>query len=351
MTLAAFCLSYALSVAYALHWGTNPILSDTPMLADPHVIQVGDRLYMYATRDEEVYHVYYSPPLSDLRLATPTSTQVNTNWTRHDTPVFVPTSSFCWATMIPGAGRGVLLWAPHVHFHPTDGKFYLYYSWCLHVGVAVADSPLGPFKNAGTLMPSYQFTIDAFVWHEPETDELYLYYGRLFEPWPLVFNGITEAIYGRRMLSPTQLADEPPVRLLAPDQHWWEFNHSGQGLLSIFSGINEGPWINKRDGIYIMTYSGASADSEYYRLGYATASHPLGPYTKHERNPIIRPSDPAEVGLYGPGHHSIWVDEERYQNSSQFVFPSSPASIFLSLSGILFGLLKQFSHVKYIHII
>lgn len=43
--LITVCLTYALSVAFAMHWGTNPSVSDTRMLADPPVI------YMYPKAD------------------------------------------------------------------------------------------------------------------------------------------------------------------------------------------------------------------------------------------------------------------------------------------------------------
>ena len=54
------------------------------------------------------------------------------------------------------------------------------------------------------------------------------------------------------------------------------------------TGITEGPWITVINGQYLMTYSGASADSEFYRIGVATAASPLGPYLKSEHNPITK---------------------------------------------------------------
>merc|ERR1712048_990750 len=101
------------------------------------------------------------------------------------------------------------------------------------------------------------------------------------------------------------------------DQHWWEFNSSMTGPFATFLvGINEGPWVMKHKGLYYLTYSCAAANSEFYRLGYATSSSPLGPFTKgtQEKNPIFRPRNPATIGVYGPGHHSVWHDasSDRY---------------------------------------
>jgi beta-xylosidase len=62
----------------------------------------------------------------------------------------------------------------------------------------------------------------------------------------------------------------------------------------------------KHQGVYYLLYSGGSADSEFYAIGYATAKNPAGPFTKHPGNPIIRKGD----GIFGPGHVSVTRDRE-----------------------------------------
>jgi beta-xylosidase len=60
----------------------------------------------------------------------------------------------------------------------------------------------------------------------------------------------------------------------------------------------------KHQGVYYLLFSGGSADSEHYAVGYATSGHPAGPFTKYRGNPIIRKGN----GILGPGHPSVIRD-------------------------------------------
>jgi GH43 family beta-xylosidase len=66
--------------------------------------------------------------------------------------------------------------------------------------------------------------------------------------------------------------------------------------------VTEGPWMVKHNAMYYLMYSGNSANLPLYAIGYATADDPMGPFTKYERNPILRADRGAE--FYGPGHNS-----------------------------------------------
>ncbi|MHC4624209.1 MAG: glycoside hydrolase family 43 protein, partial [Planctomycetota bacterium] len=79
----------------------------------------------------------------------------------------------------------------------------------------------------------------------------------------------------------------------------------------------EGMFIIKRGGVYYMFYS---AWTRGYEVGYATARHPMGPWTKYEGNPIYGAQDPnrcKETGVeytgdpnspyYGVGHCTIFT--------------------------------------------
>lgn len=56
------------------------------------------------------------------------------------------------------------LWAPHVTFY--KGKYYMYYSLSVWgdvdpgIGVAVSDSPKGPFKDYGKLFTSQEIGVE-----------------------------------------------------------------------------------------------------------------------------------------------------------------------------------------------
>ena len=73
------------------------------------------------------------------------------------------------------------VWAPDVfHNEKGDGRFYLYYTadnphGGKLIGATVADSPLGPFKDQGTLVTS---AIDANLFRD-DGGALYLYYVQL----------------------------------------------------------------------------------------------------------------------------------------------------------------------------
>ena len=57
----------------------------------------------------------------------------------------------------------------------------------------------------------------------------------------------------------------------------------------------------KRNGTYYLVYSGNSAASWRYRIGYATSDSPTGPFIKHDGNPISVPA----AGVWGPGSGAI----------------------------------------------
>lgn len=54
---------------------------------------------------------------------------------------------------------------------------------------------------------------------------------------------------------------------------------------------------------YYLTYSANNYENEFYGVGYATATSPLGPWRKSSANPVLS-QDPAQ-GLYSTGHGSI----------------------------------------------
>jgi beta-xylosidase len=81
-----------------------------------------------------------------------------------------------------------------------------------------------------------------------------------------------------------------PVWCTRPGQQHWE------GTL-----INEGPFVLKHEGTYYLMYSANGATDPWYAVGYATASSPMGPWTKYKGNPILRKTDK----ISGPGHHSV----------------------------------------------
>ena len=167
------------------------------------------------------------------------------------------------------------------------------------VGVAVSDSPLGPFEDKKVLAAG---SIDAHLFQNDD-GRLYLYYVEIAEGFK---------IFAQRMADPlTKEGDR--VEVLHPTEPW-----------EMISGhVTEGPFMLKHKGIYYLMYSGTGADSPNYGIGYATSKSPLGPFEKVAENPIAHRSEgtagppygrnPASSGtraqqpqpVYGPGHHCV----------------------------------------------
>lgn len=243
-----------LACAFAAHAETRPTYKN-PVIdaigpADPHVIEVDGRYYLYPTGNNSAYHVYTSTDL--------------VHWTKGP-EVFRP------------GDKNV--WAPDVYRHPEDGQFYLYYTVNKRIGVAVAPRPDGRFEDVRTLM---QGAIDAHLFRDDD-GSLYLYYVKL--PGFL--------IHCWRMSSPTT-PEGDAVKILRPTEPWEK----------VSGAVTEGPFMLKHKGTYYLLFSGTGADSVNYAVGYATAKNPMGPFTKHAGNPIIKGGD----GAVAPGHGCVIRD-------------------------------------------
>lgn len=239
-------------------------LPDAAGAADPAVIEVDGAWYLYPTHtgiDVECWR----------------STDLET-WT-YEGVVWGPAESGTW--------NDAKVWAPDVFEH--EGQFYLYYTANMKIGVAVADDPTGPFVDVydhpllGGGQGGVAFnTIDAHMFRDAD-GAFYLY-----------ATGYLPIAYLRVFL----MAD--PVTVGGD----WEFLFAANPLSwELF--INEGPWMIVHDGVYYLMYSGHGADRPRYSLGYATASCPMGPFTKYQGNPILKADE--EYDFWGPGHNSVTV--------------------------------------------
>lgn len=236
----------------------NPLVGGQSF-ADPHVIKVGKTYYLYATTHTAGYDAYVSTNLVD--------------WENRGR-----------AFNDPRGGA----WAPDVfHNAKGDGKFYLYYTDNIadrksngpqkQIGVAVADSPLGPFVDQAVLASD---AIDAHLFRD-EDAKLYLYYVDLFGGFK---------IRAQPMRDPLTKQGDTTI-VIRPTEAWEKA--SGH--------VTEGPFMLKRGGTYYLMFSGTGADSPNYGIGYATAKSPLGPFEKFQGNPIVHRGGK----VLGPGHHCV----------------------------------------------
>lgn len=235
----------------------NPLMPDRE-IADPDVIKVDGKYYLYPTSDARGYQVFVSEDLVHWELKG---------------RVFED----------PRGGD----WAPEVLHYRGDGKYYLYYTdnapnnasglGRKQVGVAMADSPLGPFADKGSLAAP---AIDADPFQD-EDGKLYLYYVDLANGFKIMV---------QPMKAPLEKLGEAKL-LLRPTEPWEQ----------ISGHVTEGPFMLKRQGTYYLTYSGTGADSPNYGIGYATSKSPTGPFEKFQGNPIAKRGGK----VLGPGHHCV----------------------------------------------
>lgn len=171
-------------------------------------------------------------------------------------------------------------WAPDVEY--INGKFYMVVSCDEHLGIAVSDSPKGPFSALHENV-LYDSSIDGHLFVDDD-GTVYLYY----VSWR---SGHTYGIYGVQLDENMQpIADTEKLLITATQS--WETQQSP---------VAEGPYMLKHNGIYYLTYSGSHYESIHYAVGYATSDSPLGKYKKYDLNPIMK----GNTQIHGTGHHCI----------------------------------------------
>ena len=223
----------------------NPIVQ-TSYTADPAPMLYDGRLWLYTSHDEDVtVNNFFT--MNDWRLY---STVDMVNWTDHGSPAGYKTYS--WGTGDAWAVQGV----------PRNNKFYLYTpinnSTGSKIGVLVADSPIGPFKDplGKALISTGGGNIDPTVWIDDD-GQAYLYWGNP-DLYYVKLNADMISFPG----SPTKV----------------NLTTAGFGTRSKTdraTAYEEGPWFYKRNSLYYIVYP---ADSTPEKISYTTSSGPLGPW-------------------------------------------------------------------------
>jgi hypothetical protein len=243
-------------------FATNPLIMDQ-FTADPTARVFEGKLYVYPSHDikappgykgkpnwfvMEDYHVFSSDNLTDWKDHGVILKQTDAEW--------VDSSAYA-------------MWAPDSVF--KDGKYYFYFpaiakTGGFRIGVAIADRPYGPFKPQATPIEGVK-GIDPAVLIDKD-GSAYLYYS---------LDKIFVAKLKPNML---EIEGEPAVFDNLPKK-----------------GLQEGPFVFERNGIYYLTYPHVANKTE--RLEYATSTSPMGPF-KHAG--VIL--DEAQSGCWTV-HHSI----------------------------------------------
>ena len=262
----------------------NPYLPQGEYVPDgePHLFD--GRVYVYGSHDKAGAryfclgdYVCYSAPEDDL-----------TDW-RYEGVIFRKNQD-------PKNRLGLrLLFAPDV-VRGTDGRFYLFYAFDFMgmIGVAVADSPVGPFEFHGHVcwpngVPYGRRNGDGFPFDPgvlvDDDGRVYLYTG-FYTPIPSIATGFKNLRFDGGYV----LELEPDMHTIRGDEKLL-FPKKGEGS---FPGHEffEASSIRKVDDTYVFVYSSAVN----HELCYATAKSPLGPF---EYGGVL--VSIADVGLPGVG--------------------------------------------------
>jgi hypothetical protein len=233
--------------------------------ADPDVAVYGNEYWVFPTTSKTYAEQTYLDAFSSTDLVT---------WTKH--PNVLTTAAVSWAS------RAV--WAPAPI--ERDGRYYLYFaandiqnnSQLGGIGVAVADRPQGPYRDAIGRPLISQFVngaqpIDQDVFIDDD-GQAYMYYGGWGHANVVRLNP--------DMVSLGRFPDGSTYKEITP------------------SGYVEGAQMFTRGGRYYLMWSEGGWTGPDYSVSYAIADSPTGPFVKLDK---VLAQDPAVAR--GSGHNSV----------------------------------------------
>lgn len=256
----------------------NPILPE--FHADPEVLfsnQTG-KFYIYSTTDGAAgWGGYYFTVFSSPDLV---------NWT-HEGIMLNLNTDVAWAS-----GNA---WAPCIEeVKQKDGTYKYYFYFSGHdtkrnrksIGVAVADTPTGPFKDLGHpivydlpegVRGGQQIDVDVFT--DPVSGKHYLYWG----------NGYMAGAE----LNDDMVSLKPGTTTVMTPKG---------GTLQDYA-FREGAYVFYRNGKYYFHWSVDDTGSPNYHVAYGTSTSPLG-QIEVAKDPIVLIQNPGK-DIYGPAHNSV----------------------------------------------
>lgn len=266
-------------------WGKPEELGDIPanpvlpgFHADPEILyaEQTQTYYIYSTTDGHPgWGGWYFTVFSSKDLK---------NWKEEGVMLDVKSDQVPWAK-----GNA---WAPCIEEKKVRGGYRYYFYYSAHpndgnskqIGVAVSDSPTGPFKDLGhpivTESPAgggQQIDVDVFT--DPVSGKSYLYWGNGY---------MAGAELSKDMLS----VKKKTIRVLTPKG----------GTLQDYA-YREAPYVFYRNGLYYFLWSVDDTGSPNYHVAYGTSTSPLGPVRVAEQ-PVVLIQRP-EKHIYGPAHNSV----------------------------------------------
>lgn len=253
-------------------WTVNAILCGNPVLdgeySDPDIDVFGDTYYLYTTSDGY-------PGWSGTKFRVFSSTNL-VDWTDHGVILNCERGKDVkWAV---GSA-----WAPSIE--EKNGKYYFYFcakdtSGVSHIGVAVADSPTGPFVAEDEPI----MTVDICKKYGVSM-------GQAIDP--SIFtddDGTSYMLFGNGAAAIVKLNED---MISCEYQTLQNYNN--------LTDFREAITVTKRDGVYHFTWSCDDTGSPNYRVSYGTSDSLFGPIKN--RGTILEKN--ADLDILGTGHHSI----------------------------------------------
>src|SRR5512133_741157 len=220
----------------------NPIVQ-TNYTADPAPMVYNDTFWIYSGHDEDGSTVWFN--MREWRCY---SSVDMANWTDHGSPLDLSVFS-SWANADAWAGQVI----------PYKGKFYFYVP-VFHtgtknrmIGVAVADKPTGPFKDAlgKPMLSRYDCCyIDPTVYVDDD-DQAYMYWGNPY------------CYYVRLNKDMTSYSGDIV-----------QIPENAQTFSSCYG---EAPWLYKKNSQYYLLWAADNASGKE-NIRYSTSTSPTGPW-------------------------------------------------------------------------
>ena len=262
---AADSIPLTTSVVRSQAMHLEPVTSKVPF-GDPFIMLWQNKYYAYGTLSPDGIAVYVSDDLLNWRVPAGDSDGL----ALHKNDV--------WGDR--------WFWAPEVYY--VNGKFYMYYSADEHICVATSASPLGPFtQEIKKPMIENEKSIDNSLFID-DSGKPYMFFDRFNDGLNIWSAGLEDDLLHIK---------EGTMRKCINVSQPWE---------TVWPRVNEGSFVVRHKGIYYMTYSANSYESQFYGIGYATSTDINGPWKKYAGNPILqKPGD-----LVGVGHSAMFRDRE-----------------------------------------
>lgn len=232
---------------------TNPIITEV-FTADPAPMVYKDKVYLYVGQDDGDGKRYH---MSKWRVY---STSDMVHWKDEGSPL--KPGDFEWST------GGPTSWAAHVV--EKGGKFYWYVTvdhGDVHgkaIGVAVSDTPTGPFKDArGAALITNDMTTDKTI-VEGTTKGATISWDDIDPATFIDDDGQAWLFWGNQRCYYAKLKDnmvdlDGPIHVIPEDQ---------------LVRFTEAPWIHKRNGVYYLTYASGFPE----KTAYSVANKLPGPW-------------------------------------------------------------------------